>query len=69
MYYNYSASAFQALGTVAVLSIGGAGAAVALHRAVYASDLVLHPPEMPWSHGPLLKTLDMARYVIVYFCS
>lgn len=49
-----------ALGSAAVVAVGGAGTIAALHSAVYASDLVLHPPAMPWSHNPMLSTFDTA---------
>lgn len=41
---------------------GGAGALVlALDHSVKAFDLVLHPPELPWSHKGFFNALDHAR--------
>ncbi|KAM8811121.1 cytochrome c1, heme protein, mitochondrial [Eudromia elegans] len=37
---------------------GGAGLALALHAAVGAGELELHPPRFPWSHGGALAALD-----------
>uniref|UniRef100_A0A6I8NJK1 Cytochrome c1, heme protein, mitochondrial n=1 Tax=Ornithorhynchus anatinus TaxID=9258 RepID=A0A6I8NJK1_ORNAN len=49
-----------ALSTLGVLAAGGAGLAVALHTAVAAGDLELHPPSYPWSHRGFLSALDHA---------
>ncbi|XP_029007631.1 cytochrome c1, heme protein, mitochondrial [Betta splendens] len=49
-----------ALTTLGVLTAGGAGLALALHQAVKASDLELHPPQYPWSHSGPLSSLDHA---------
>ncbi|XP_008569925.1 PREDICTED: cytochrome c1, heme protein, mitochondrial [Galeopterus variegatus] len=46
------------LSALGMLAAGGAGLAVALHSAVSASDLELHPPSFPWSHRGLLSSLD-----------
>ncbi|OBS67197.1 hypothetical protein A6R68_04289 [Neotoma lepida] len=46
------------LSALGMLAAGGAGLAVALHSAVSASDLELHPPSYPWSHRGLLSSLD-----------
>ncbi|ETE59508.1 Cytochrome c1, heme protein, mitochondrial [Ophiophagus hannah] len=47
-----------ALGALGVLTVGGAGLAWALQRAVKASELELHAPSYPWSHNGLLTALD-----------
>ncbi|XP_040208107.1 cytochrome c1, heme protein, mitochondrial [Rana temporaria] len=49
-----------ALSTLGVVLAGGAGLALALHRSVKASDLELHAPSYPWSHGGFLSSLDHA---------
>ncbi|XP_001371129.2 cytochrome c1, heme protein, mitochondrial [Monodelphis domestica] len=46
------------LSALGMLAAGGAGLAVALHTAVGASDLELHPPNYPWSHRGYLSSLD-----------
>lgn len=51
------------LSALGMLAAGGAGLAVALHTAVSASDLELHPPSYPWSHRGLLSSLDHTRWV------
>ncbi|KAM9199618.1 cytochrome c1, heme protein, mitochondrial [Mergus octosetaceus] len=43
-----------ALGALAA----GGGAALALHGALSAGELEMHPPSFPWSHGGLLAALD-----------
>ncbi|XP_039264310.1 cytochrome c1, heme protein, mitochondrial-like [Styela clava] len=48
------------LGASALLVGGGAATMAALHQAVYASDLILHPPAMPWEHNGIFTTLDTA---------
>ncbi|XP_062987328.1 cytochrome c1, heme protein, mitochondrial [Elgaria multicarinata webbii] len=47
-----------ALTTLGVLTAGGAGLAWALHTAVNAGELELHPPTFPWSHSGVLASLD-----------
>ncbi|KAH0617306.1 hypothetical protein JD844_015343 [Phrynosoma platyrhinos] len=47
-----------ALTALGVLTAGGAGLALALHTAVSAGELELHPPNYPWSHNGLLSALD-----------
>ncbi|KAF5907288.1 cytochrome c1, heme protein, mitochondrial-like, partial [Clarias magur] len=49
-----------AISTLGVLTAGGAGLALILHQSVKASDLELHPPSYPWSHGGMLSALDHA---------
>ncbi|XP_077435055.1 cytochrome c1, heme protein, mitochondrial [Vanacampus margaritifer] len=49
-----------ALTTLGVVGAGAAGLGLALHQSVKASDLELHPPNYPWSHGGLLSSLDHA---------
>ncbi|XP_075704740.1 cytochrome c1, heme protein, mitochondrial [Rhinoderma darwinii] len=49
-----------ALSTIGVVVAGGAGLAFALHNSVKATELELHPPSYPWSHGGLLSSLDHA---------
>ncbi|XP_059185970.1 cytochrome c1, heme protein, mitochondrial [Centropristis striata] len=49
-----------ALTTLGVVTAGGAGLAMMLHQSVKASDLELHPPNYPWSHGGPLSSLDHA---------
>ncbi|XP_077209673.1 cytochrome c1, heme protein, mitochondrial [Paroedura picta] len=49
-----------ALATAGVVAAGGAGLAWALHDAVGAGELQLHPANYPWSHGGLLAALDHA---------
>ncbi|XP_019716139.1 cytochrome c1, heme protein, mitochondrial [Hippocampus comes] len=49
-----------ALTTLGVIGAGAAGLALALHQSVKASDLELHPPNYPWSHGGPLSSLDHA---------
>lgn len=51
-----------ALSTLGVVTAGGAGLALMLHQSVKASDLELHPPSFPWSHGGPLSSLDHARF-------
>ena len=51
------------LSALGMLAAGGAGLAVALHSAVSASDLELHPPGYPWAHRGLLSSLDHTRCV------
>lgn len=53
------------LSALGMLAAGGAGLAVALHTAVSASDLELHPPSYPWSHRGLLSSLDHTRCAAV----
>lgn len=52
------------LSALGMLAAGGAGLAVALHSAVSASDLELHPPSYPWSHRGLLSSLDHTRCAV-----
>ncbi|XP_032037083.1 cytochrome c1, heme protein, mitochondrial, partial [Aythya fuligula] len=40
------------------LAAGGGAAALALHGALSAGELEMHPPSFPWSHGGLLAALD-----------
>ena len=47
------------LGTV---TAGAIGLGVALQASVLASDLMLHPPEYPWTHNGLFSSFDHARY-------
>ncbi|XP_078238040.1 cytochrome c1, heme protein, mitochondrial-like [Pogona vitticeps] len=47
-----------ALTVLGALAAGGAGLALALHTAVGAFELGLHPPHYPWEHGGLLKAFD-----------
>ncbi|KAM5157763.1 cytochrome c1, heme protein, mitochondrial [Mantella aurantiaca] len=47
-----------ALSTLGVVLAGGTGLALALHRSVKATDLELHAPNYPWSHGGFLDSLD-----------
>ncbi|XP_027022842.1 cytochrome c1, heme protein, mitochondrial-like [Tachysurus fulvidraco] len=49
-----------AISTLGVLTAGGAGLALILHQSVKASDLELHAPSYPWSHGGMLSALDHA---------
>ena len=49
------------LGAAALGGLGAVG--VALGTPVLASDLVLHPPKLPWSHSGWITPLDMARLV------
>ncbi|XP_077581574.1 cytochrome c1, heme protein, mitochondrial [Stigmatopora nigra] len=49
-----------ALTALGVAGAGAAGLALALQRSVKASDLELHPPNYPWSHGGPLSSLDHA---------
>jgi len=44
------------------LAVGGGGAVIAsaLAQPVFASDQVLHPPKMPWSHKGHFEALDHA---------
>ncbi|XP_008282242.1 cytochrome c1, heme protein, mitochondrial [Stegastes partitus] len=49
-----------ALTTLGVVTAGGAGLAMMLHQSVKASELELHPPNYPWSHGGPLSALDHA---------
>jgi ubiquinol-cytochrome c reductase cytochrome c1 subunit len=43
-----------------VLTTGALGLAYALNESVNASDLVLHPPEYPWSHNGIINSIDLA---------
>jgi len=47
------------LGALATVG-GGAAVATALAQPVFASDLILHPPKMAWSHNGMLSSLDHA---------
>uniref|UniRef100_A0A8B9Q6K3 Cytochrome c n=1 Tax=Apteryx owenii TaxID=8824 RepID=A0A8B9Q6K3_APTOW len=47
-----------ALSALGVVAAGGAGLALALHAAVSAGELEMHPPSFPWSHGGMLSSLD-----------
>ncbi|XP_075067680.1 cytochrome c1, heme protein, mitochondrial [Mixophyes fleayi] len=47
-----------ALSTLGVVVAGGAGLVLALHKSVKATDMELHPPSYPWSHGGMLSSLD-----------
>ncbi|XP_068789724.1 cytochrome c1, heme protein, mitochondrial [Struthio camelus] len=47
-----------ALSALGVAVAGGAGLALALHAAVSAGELEMHPPHFPWSHGGMLSSLD-----------
>ncbi|XP_062426746.1 cytochrome c1, heme protein, mitochondrial [Rhea pennata] len=47
-----------ALGALGAVAAGGAGLALALHAAVSAGELEMHPPSFPWSHGGMLSSLD-----------
>ncbi|KAB5567723.1 hypothetical protein PHYPO_G00236150 [Pangasianodon hypophthalmus] len=49
-----------AISTLGVLTAGGAGLALILHQSVKASELELHAPSYPWSHGGMLSALDHA---------
>uniref|UniRef100_A0AAY4BTY8 Cytochrome c domain-containing protein n=1 Tax=Denticeps clupeoides TaxID=299321 RepID=A0AAY4BTY8_9TELE len=53
-----------ALAALGVAAAGGAGLALLLHQSVKASELELHPPSYPWSHGGIhggmLSALDHA---------
>ncbi|XP_044149609.1 cytochrome c1, heme protein, mitochondrial [Bufo gargarizans] len=49
-----------ALSTIGVIAAGGAGLVFALHNSVKATDLELHAPSYPWSHGGFLSSLDHA---------
>lgn len=49
------------LGTIGLLTGGGAALVFALDRSVKATDLELHPPKLPWSHNGLINSLDHAR--------
>jgi len=48
------------LGLAGAATAGGAGLAVALNQAVYASELTLHPPKLPWSHNGMFASFDHA---------
>jgi len=39
---------------------GGTVIAAAMAGPVFASDMILHPPAMPWSHNGMFSTLDHA---------
>lgn len=47
-----------ALSTIGVITAGGAGLVFALHNSVKATDMELHAPSYPWSHGGPLSSLD-----------
>lgn len=47
-----------ALAALGVLAAGGAGLAAALHSSVAATEMELHPPSYPWSHGGLFSAMD-----------
>ncbi|KAG8548186.1 hypothetical protein GDO81_026245, partial [Engystomops pustulosus] len=49
-----------ALSTIGVIAAGGAGLVFALHNSVKATELELHAPSYPWSHGGFLSSLDHA---------
>ncbi|KAK8762386.1 hypothetical protein V5799_026349 [Amblyomma americanum] len=47
--------------TVGVVGAGVAGVIYALNESVKASDLVLHPPKLPWPHKEtIISSLDHA---------
>ena len=41
---------------------GGTIVATAMAQPAFASDMVLHPPKMPWSHNGMFDSLDHNRY-------
>ncbi|XP_056408474.1 cytochrome c1, heme protein, mitochondrial [Hyla sarda] len=49
-----------ALSTIGVIAAGGAGLVFTLHNSVKATDMELHAPSYPWSHGGFLSSLDHA---------
>ena len=58
---SWTKSRNHLIATVGVLA-GGAGALMyALDISVKASDLVAHPPKMPWPHSGLFSSFDHAR--------
>jgi ubiquinol-cytochrome c reductase cytochrome c1 subunit len=56
-----------AVGALGALSAGAVGLGAALHTAVWAGELELHPPKFPWSHGGMLDSLDHASVRRGYF--
>lgn len=57
------------VGIVSGASATAVGLGVALQASVMASDLTLHPPEMPWSHKGMFESLDhrsIRRGYVVY---
>jgi len=55
---SFSKAKKVVVGSVCLIGAGVAGTATALQWSVAASDEELHPPHYPWSHGPMLSTLD-----------
>jgi len=51
----------QSKGYFGLMAAGGIGAGMALST-LAASELVLHPPNYPWSHNGLFDALDHQRY-------
>lgn len=49
-----------AAGLLGAAASGAVGLGVALHTAVWAGDLELHPPEYPWSHNGMFESFDHA---------
>lgn len=47
-------------GSLGLVGTGGVVLLIGLERSVSASDLVLHPPHLPWSHLGLTQALDHA---------
>jgi len=48
------------VGTAGLVGAGAVATAGALQYSVQASDLMLHPPAMPWEHNKWFTTLDAA---------
>jgi ubiquinol-cytochrome c reductase cytochrome c1 subunit len=58
-----------AAGVAGAATAGAVGLGVALQAAVFAGELELHPPQLPWSHNGYFQALDHAsirRGYVVY---
>lgn len=55
---NLSKGKKVAAGVLGTLGAGAIGLGTALHTAVLAGDLILHPPSYPWNHAGPLQALD-----------
>ncbi|XP_014664360.1 PREDICTED: cytochrome c1, heme protein, mitochondrial-like [Priapulus caudatus] len=59
-YSSYSWGKKIVLGTTGLLTAGGLGLVAALNHSVKATDLILHPAKLPWSHKGWFSSIDHA---------
>jgi len=57
---SWSTTKKAVVGLATALGGGAAATAAALQYSVSASDMMLHPPSLPWEHNQWLTTLDAA---------